>query len=63
MEMCLPKIMGKGGALLVPGLRKSPKKQRPYSSLKQTIRIKEFTVVLLTTSSEEREGDRALAQH
>lgn len=64
MEMCLLKTMGRGGALLVQGLRKmSPPKQTPYTSLKQTVRMKEFTVVLLTTSSKERGGDRALALH
>ena len=40
-----------------------PKKQMPSTSLKQTGRMKGFTVVLLTTSSEEGEGGRARALH
>lgn len=64
MEMCPLKTMGRGGTLLVQELRKMrPKKQMPSTSLKQTGRMKGFTVVLLTTSSEEGEGGRALALH
>lgn len=39
------------------------KQQMPYTSLKQTVRMKESTVVMLTSSSKDREGDEALALH
>lgn len=59
-----PEDNGEGRSPAGAGVEEDePQKQRSYTSLKQTVRMKEFTVVLLITSSREREGDRALALH
>lgn len=64
MEMCLLKIMGRGGALLVREVRKvRPKKLTPLYLLKTNGRNERIHCCAPHNLLKEREGGRALAVH
>lgn len=60
---CAPKDNGEGRNPAGAVREDETKQQMPYTSLKQTVRMKEFTVVLFTSSSKDREGVKALVLH